>query len=134
MRSSAIRCERDLDARLFACGAPSRELSEDRCLRTALTIAKALDHRRFGRIASHRQHRASLCERARSSGEWDPALPNEPQRAFFFWVRSHLHEQGIDDSHLARALWRRLLPYEHPTLYHVGAFAVRLLPRVRRES
>ena len=87
-----------------------------------------------GRWDRYRQHPASLCERARRRGEWDPALPNEPQREFFFWVRSHLHEQGIDDSDLSRALWRRLLPYEHPTLYRIGAFALRLLPRIRRES
>jgi glycosyltransferase involved in cell wall biosynthesis len=67
----------------------------------------------------YRQHAKGSCYIARSQGEYDPFQPNAAHLRFLNWLEQYLLEQNVKDREILQALYRALLPYRNPQLYHL---------------
>jgi glycosyltransferase involved in cell wall biosynthesis len=57
---------------------------------------------------------------------------HEARKRFLSWYEGYLHQEGIDDPDVRRALRRAWWPYEHPRLAAIRRFLGTLRARIRR--
>lgn len=89
----------------------------------------------------YRQHPNSCSSMAEQTGQYSPGHMNPTHLTFLKWLAEYLHQQGVDNAELLKALQHAIWSYEHPFLYYfsrpthfVRLIGRKLLPFRTRES
>ncbi|WP_052208753.1 glycosyltransferase family A protein [Croceibacterium mercuriale] len=81
-------------------------LSKMTATHPVVVIAEVLDY--------YRQHAASCCSQALTTGEYDPVGYHPARGTYLRWLQTYLRKIGLDDAVLDHAVARQLRPYSIP--------------------
>jgi len=93
-------------------------LSKMAATQPIVVIAEVLDY--------YRQHAASCCSVAVTTGEYDPGDYHPARAHYLRWLRGYMAGIGLDDPVLKRAVARQLLPYDVPGYVRASKLTRRL--------